>query len=180
LKEAGKKSIPSGARWTKINRELVDPAALEASDERFEEGDDYVIVLRVLTREEIEKYAKLTAEIRGKWNTQLSFTLLTVPQKLVNENGKSTTKTSENRHRSDDYSSDEVTNLLLPLKHRRLSNHRRTSDTRKHKDLRLALGPFWAVALVEASNAGLHLILLQATKTLPSTFANEMPSYPRL
>ena len=68
LKEAGKKGIPPGARWTKINRQLVNPAALEASHERFEEREDYVIVLRVLTREEIEKFAALTAEIRGKWN----------------------------------------------------------------------------------------------------------------
>lgn len=66
LKEAGKKGIPPGARWTKINRQLVNPAALGASHERFEERDEYVIVLRVLTREEIEKFAALTAEIRGK------------------------------------------------------------------------------------------------------------------
>jgi hypothetical protein len=68
LKEATKKGIPPGARWTKINRQLVNPASLEASHERFEERDDYVIVLRVLTREEIEKFAELTAQIRGKWN----------------------------------------------------------------------------------------------------------------
>ena len=66
LKEAGKKGIPPGARWTKINRQLVNPASLVASHERFEERDEYVIVLRVLTREEIEKFAALTAEIRGK------------------------------------------------------------------------------------------------------------------
>ena len=66
LKEAGKKGIPPGARWTKINRQLVNPAALEASHERFEERDEYVIVLRVLTREEIEKFAALTTEIRGE------------------------------------------------------------------------------------------------------------------
>ena len=68
LKEAGKKGIPPGARWTKINRQLVNPAALEASHERFEERDEYVIVLRVLTREEIERFAALTTEIRGKWS----------------------------------------------------------------------------------------------------------------
>ena len=65
LKDAGKKGIPTNARWTKINRMLVNPAALEASHERFEERDDYVIVLRVLTREEIEKFAIKTREIRG-------------------------------------------------------------------------------------------------------------------
>ena len=66
LKEAGKKGVPSGARWTKINRKLVNPAALEAIHERFEERDGYVIVLRVLTREEIQKLADVTKEIRGK------------------------------------------------------------------------------------------------------------------
>jgi hypothetical protein len=66
LKDAGKKGIPPGARWTKINRMLVNPAALEAAHERYEERDDYVIVLRVLSREEIQKHADKTKEIRGK------------------------------------------------------------------------------------------------------------------
>ncbi|ERF70097.1 hypothetical protein EPUS_00284 [Endocarpon pusillum Z07020] len=64
LKDAGKKGIPPGARWTKINRMLVNPAALEAAHERYEERDDYVIVLRVLSKEEIQKYADKTKEIR--------------------------------------------------------------------------------------------------------------------
>jgi len=68
LKETGKKEIPPGARWTKISRQIVNPAALEAFHERFEESAEYVIVLRVLTIEEIEKIAALTTEIRGKWN----------------------------------------------------------------------------------------------------------------
>lgn len=65
-KDAGKKGIPPGARWTKINRLLVNPAALEDAHERFEERDDYVIVLRVLSREEIQKLADKTREIRGE------------------------------------------------------------------------------------------------------------------
>ena len=65
LKDAGKKGIPPGARWTKINRLLVNPAALEEAHERFEERDDYVIVLRVLSKEEIQMYADKTKEIRG-------------------------------------------------------------------------------------------------------------------
>lgn len=68
LKDAGKKGIPPGARWTKINRMLVNPAALEAAHERFEERDDYVIVLRVLSREDIQNFADKTKEIRGKQN----------------------------------------------------------------------------------------------------------------
>lgn len=66
LKDATKKGIPPGARWTKIGRRLVNPAALEAGNERYEERADYVIVLRVLTKEEIELYALKTQEIRGK------------------------------------------------------------------------------------------------------------------
>lgn len=66
LKDAGKKGIPPGARWTKIDRKLVNPEALEQGNERFEERADYVIVLRVLAKEEIEAYAKRTQEIRGE------------------------------------------------------------------------------------------------------------------
>lgn len=65
LKDAGKKGIPPNARWTKINRELVNPEALEEGNERFEERVDYVIVLRVLTKEEIQEYAQRTQAIRG-------------------------------------------------------------------------------------------------------------------
>lgn len=65
LKDAQKNGIPPGARWTKIDRRLVNPAALEAGHERFEERAEYVIVLRVLTKEEIQAYAVKTQEIRG-------------------------------------------------------------------------------------------------------------------
>lgn len=65
LKQAGKEGIPPGARWTKISRILVNPEALEKSHERYEEREDYVIVLRVLNRDEIEKLAEKTKEIRG-------------------------------------------------------------------------------------------------------------------
>ncbi|KAJ5104940.1 hypothetical protein NUU61_002287 [Penicillium alfredii] len=59
-----KKGIPPGARWTKVDRRLVNPAALEAGNERFEERSEYVIVLRVLSKEEIQAYAVKTQEIR--------------------------------------------------------------------------------------------------------------------
>lgn len=68
LKDATKEGIPPGARWTKIDRRLVNPEALEAGNERFEERSDYVIVLRVLSKEEIQLYAVKTQEIRGKTN----------------------------------------------------------------------------------------------------------------
>lgn len=57
--------IPPDARWTKISRQLVNPKALEAGNEPFEVGDDCVIVLRVLTRDEVQRYADVTQKIRG-------------------------------------------------------------------------------------------------------------------
>lgn len=66
LKDATKSGIPPGARWTKIDRRLVNPLALEEAKERFEERLDCVIVLRVLTKEEIQKLADRTSEIRDE------------------------------------------------------------------------------------------------------------------
>jgi hypothetical protein len=45
----------------------VNPEALNVGHERFEERSDYVIVLRVLTKEEIQAYAVKTQEIRGRF-----------------------------------------------------------------------------------------------------------------
>ena len=65
LKDAKKsKDVPPGARWTKIDRRLVNPEALKEAKERFEERMDCVIVLRVLTKEDIQKLADRTDEIR--------------------------------------------------------------------------------------------------------------------
>ena len=61
-----KKDAPPGARWTKIRRDIVNPEALAAGKERFEVRDKFVIVLRVLNKEEIEQYAYATQLIRGK------------------------------------------------------------------------------------------------------------------
>lgn len=64
--DAAKKGIPPEARWTRINRRLVNPEALEQEGVRFEEYPEYVIVLKVLNQEEISKYAQKTHEIREK------------------------------------------------------------------------------------------------------------------
>lgn len=64
--DAAKKGIPPEARWTRINRKLVNPEALEHEGVRFEEYPEYVIVLKVLSQEEINKYAGKTYEIREK------------------------------------------------------------------------------------------------------------------
>ena len=66
LKDAKDKDAPAGARWTKILRKYVNPEALEEAQERFEERQDHVIVLRVLSKADVQKYADRTKDIRGK------------------------------------------------------------------------------------------------------------------
>ena len=56
--------IPLGAQWTKIDRKLVKAEALEEAGERFEERLDHLIVLRPLSKEEIQKLADRTKEMR--------------------------------------------------------------------------------------------------------------------
>jgi hypothetical protein len=65
IEDSTKTEIPPGARWTRIDRSIVNPEALRAGNERFEERSDCVIVLRVLTKDEIQTYAEKTREIRG-------------------------------------------------------------------------------------------------------------------
>ncbi|PHH87135.1 hypothetical protein CDD83_9263 [Cordyceps sp. RAO-2017] len=60
------KEAPAGARWTKINRKIVNPEALTVGKERFEVRDDFVIVLRVLSKEEIQAYAAATQVLRER------------------------------------------------------------------------------------------------------------------
>ena len=60
------KEVPHGARWTKISRKVVNPEALTIGKERFEIRDDFVIVLRVLDKEEIQAYAAATQVLRGR------------------------------------------------------------------------------------------------------------------
>ncbi|KXX72857.1 hypothetical protein MMYC01_210679 [Madurella mycetomatis] len=61
-----KANVPPGARWTKISRKMVNPDALKIGKERFEVRDDFVIVLRVLSKEEIQAYADTTAKLRER------------------------------------------------------------------------------------------------------------------
>jgi len=64
--DASKIDIPKWARWTRISRKLVNPEALTIGKERFEVRDDFVTVLRVLSKEEIQEYADATAVLRER------------------------------------------------------------------------------------------------------------------
>ena len=65
-KEMPIKDVPPNARWTKINRKLVNPEALGQDGIRFDEYVDHVIVQKTMDLEEIEKYTRKTAKIREK------------------------------------------------------------------------------------------------------------------
>jgi hypothetical protein len=56
--------IPPDARWTKISRKIVNPEALDLGHERYEIREGFMIVLRVLTRAEVQEYAEMTQRIR--------------------------------------------------------------------------------------------------------------------
>ncbi|KAK3330505.1 hypothetical protein B0H66DRAFT_466961 [Apodospora peruviana] len=71
-----KANVPPGARWTKINRKMVNPEALTIGKERFEVRDDFVIVLRVLSKEEIQAYADATVQLRGGLLSLLTFVIV--------------------------------------------------------------------------------------------------------
>jgi len=79
VKDAKKDRIPPDVRWTKISRNLVSPEALEYGKERFEAREDFVIVLRVLSRDEVQAYANVTESIRGKDKTLNIDTIAKVP-----------------------------------------------------------------------------------------------------
>jgi hypothetical protein len=79
LKDAKKDGVPPDARWTKISRKLVNPEALELGKERYEARDDFVIVLRVLSRDEVQGYAEVTQKLRGMFGNLLTlFSRLTI------------------------------------------------------------------------------------------------------
>ena len=66
FKDVPKRGVPQDARWTKIDRKLVNPQSLEEEGIKFMEYEDHVIVLKVMDVEEIEKYVRRTAAIRGR------------------------------------------------------------------------------------------------------------------
>ena len=56
---------PALSRWTKISKQFIDPEVLKNALERFEEQDDFVVVLGVLSKPEIERLAKDTKALRA-------------------------------------------------------------------------------------------------------------------
>ncbi|RDL39608.1 uncharacterized protein BP5553_03948 [Venustampulla echinocandica] len=57
--------IPPDAKWTKINRRLVSPEVFDQDGRRYEARPDFVAVLGVLSRKEIEEYTMRSQELRA-------------------------------------------------------------------------------------------------------------------
>ncbi|TVY35489.1 hypothetical protein LOCC1_G006371 [Lachnellula occidentalis] len=57
--------IPSDAKWTKMARRLVSPEVLDQDRRRYEARPDFVAVLGVLSRDEIEDYAVRSQILRA-------------------------------------------------------------------------------------------------------------------
>jgi hypothetical protein len=58
-------TIPLDATWTKIDRKLVSPEVLERAGVRYEARPNFVAVLGILSREQIEDYARKSFEVRN-------------------------------------------------------------------------------------------------------------------
>ncbi|KAK0388356.1 hypothetical protein NLU13_4601 [Sarocladium strictum] len=57
--------IPMEAQWTKVRRSLLSLEVLDRAGVRYEARPEYVAILGRLTREEIEQYARQSAECRA-------------------------------------------------------------------------------------------------------------------
>lgn len=64
-KDAPVSEAPPGSTHTKIPRSYVNPQALEEAGERFVEERDFVVVLRVMPKDQVDKLAERTRKIRG-------------------------------------------------------------------------------------------------------------------
>jgi hypothetical protein len=57
---------PFGARWTRIDKRLVDPQVLTDAEEEFDDTGDSLVVHRVLRRGEIRRWAEQSAGMRDR------------------------------------------------------------------------------------------------------------------
>ncbi|TGO24580.1 hypothetical protein BPAE_0099g00160 [Botrytis paeoniae] len=56
--------IPQGAKWTKVKRSLISPEVLMKDGRRFEARPEFVAILGILTKEEIQQYAERSHVLR--------------------------------------------------------------------------------------------------------------------
>ena len=85
-KDASQANLLHSYLWTRIDKKLVDPETLAMGHEQYEEKVDHVIVLRVLTQKEIEKYVSKTKETRQEGvNVSNSFSTNSISKEESNQ-----------------------------------------------------------------------------------------------
>ncbi|ORY09923.1 hypothetical protein BCR34DRAFT_615529 [Clohesyomyces aquaticus] len=83
--ETGEQSIPPEARWTKIDKWYVSPEALREAGLAFEERGMFVVVSKVLTKEEIENLTRRTKEL---WRDRQPRETIVPPRRIEDELGE--------------------------------------------------------------------------------------------
>jgi len=64
--EAKTVAMPSTTTWTRLDRSDVDSDVLDEAHEKYEQRDDYFLVLRELSDEEIQLLEDRTQELRAE------------------------------------------------------------------------------------------------------------------
>ncbi|TQN66743.1 hypothetical protein CSHISOI_08706 [Colletotrichum shisoi] len=120
------KEVPPGARWTKISRKIVNPEALTVGKERFEVRDDFVIVLRVLSKEEIQAYAAATQVLRERRREEAGKDRDRDHERGRDRDGEDDDRRKHRHHRREDGDDDRHDEDRERERHRR---HRRDEET---------------------------------------------------
>ncbi|KAH6680343.1 hypothetical protein B0J14DRAFT_263209 [Halenospora varia] len=117
------KEIPSDAKWTKITRRLVTPEVFHQDGRRYEARPDFVAVLGVLSREEINDYAARSYVLRAaRSRPRAKPSLASCPRTLRPQVHRQVSSSSS----SDEYSSDSDY-------HRKRNPPRSNRDSRRSK-----------------------------------------------
>jgi len=86
---------PLATQWTRLDRRHVDVKVLDEAQERYEERDAHIIVLRMLSKDEIQALADRTQELRAERPQPSSKTVPAEPRQTRPARAMSYTNTSE-------------------------------------------------------------------------------------
>ncbi|KAM3069530.1 hypothetical protein ACMFMG_005635 [Clarireedia jacksonii] len=127
--------IPPDANWTKIKRSLVSPEVLDQDGRRYEARPEFIAILGILTKEEIQDYASRSYVLReNRWRSQQASMPQPSPGFKQRQNRQSDSSSSEST--SSETSSDSDSDS--DYDRRRNSRRRGKDDERKHRGERRA------------------------------------------
>ncbi|PQE09949.1 nipped-B B protein [Rutstroemia sp. NJR-2017a BVV2] len=128
--------IPPDAKWTKIKRSLVSPEVLDQDGRRYEARPEFVAILGVLTKEEIQDYASRSHVLReNRWRSQQASMPLPSPRSKQRQSRRRDASSSEC---SESTLSDSSSDSDSGHERRRNDRRRGRDDDRKHRAERRA------------------------------------------